>query len=501
MAAVVLAVTIVNFIWMPGEFLRADPGAWREEARSLLLRGELSVPADYAKSFGEPGQYYVLNGSNGRYYSKYGLGNVLFVLPPMWLQKALGYDISAPGGLPSLLLFNLWYVAWSAILAALLFSLSAHYSNRIAHRVLYVLAVMYATFLWYYERAQSSELPQTLLFTGLFMALVPFLRTLSERGGRSVDRRAAACLAVVWLLAALLVFTRVLYGLLLPLVVCLAAYEIVRGRSWRELRSCRPALIAALLVPPLLIVALVALVNQVKFGAPWLTGYHQWHAETHWPVGRLADGLWGFLFSPRFSIFLYFPVLAFALLGLKPFAARYRIEVVALLGTFAVFLLFLSKLPSWAGEWTYGPRYLLFILPVLSLPFLAFADGIRQRIQAWPARAWALAALVACGYSAYLQAQVNRLPFFMYYWARHGGTSSPELVAYFYERHIGTIADDLVRHRGNLEGAPFFPELKRHASPEALREYKEVIGSMVERGNLYWTIPPEARRSLQFPMR
>ena len=492
-----LGISAVNLLWMPGEFLAGDPGAWREETRSLLLRGELNVPAEYAKGFGEPGQYYVRNERNNLYYSKYGVGNALFALPPMWLQQAVGGDISVPGRLPSLVLFNLWYVALGAVLGGLLYALSAAYSRRVGVRALYVVAVMYGTSLWYYQRAQSSELYQVILFSAFFLGLVHLLRSLGERGPLGLDRQAALSLAAVWLCAGLLVLTRVVYGLLLPIAVLLAAHAIVRGRSWRELRACPPALVATLLIPPALIVALAALLNHLKFGAPWLTGYHQWRPELTSPVGRLSDGLWGFLFSPRFSIFLYFPLLAFALAGWKRFRGRYRTDATAMLAIFVVFLLLLSALPSWAGEWAYGPRYLLFILPVLSLPFLAFADHVLDRPGTWRARAWALVALASLGYSAYLQVQVNRLPFFMYYYARAG--NSPELISYFFEHHVGVICDDLNRHRANLEDLPFFADLRREISPESLRDYRAVIGSMLGRGNLYWTLPPEARRSLQFP--
>ena len=98
-AAVILAlaVAVLNFAWMPGQFLDGDPAAWREEARSIVLRGELAVPAEFASRFFEPGQYFVRNDSSGRYYSKYGLMNALMSLPPLWAQAAAGVEPSTPG--------------------------------------------------------------------------------------------------------------------------------------------------------------------------------------------------------------------------------------------------------------------------------------------------------------------------------------------------------------------------------------------------------------------
>lgn len=303
-------------------------------------------------------------------------------------------------------------------------------------------------------------------------------------------------LAAVWGCAALLVFTRILNGLLLPVIVLLAAWCAARGRSWRELRGSAAGLGAALLLPPALILVALGVVNHVKFGAPWLTGYHQWRGDSHLPYGRLADGLWGFLFAPRFSIFLYFPLLIFALVGLRRFAERHRLDLAVMLSIFAPFFLVLAKTPSWAGEWSYGPRYLLPMLPVLSLPFLAFADDLLDRIGAWRARAWAAAAIAALAYSAYLQVQVNLLPFWIYYNAREALFVSRSLVSidYFLNRHTALIAEDLVRHRHDVEGLPYFAEMKLYAPPEFVADYRRNFGAMLERGNLYWTLPPGQRR-------
>jgi len=457
------------------------------------VSGELNVPAEYAKTFGEPGQYFVRNERNGLYYSKYGVGNLLFTLPPMELQRAIGGDIATRGGLPSLFLFNLWYVALGCVLTGLLYALSAGYSRRVALRAVFVLSTVYCTFLWFYQRAQSSELYQVILFTGFFMATVSFLRALHERGREGLDRRAWGSLAAVWVCAALLVLIRVVYGLLLPLVGMLALYALVRGRSWHVARRDMLSLAAPLFVPPLVIIVVLAVINNIKFGAPWLSGYHQWRPELITPGSRLTDGVWGFLFSPRFSMFLYFPLLALALMGFKRFAARYRLQTIVMLAIFLPFLVFLSSLPSWPGEWTYGPRYLLFMLPVLSLPAMEFAESLIERWHTWRARLWALVAAVGLVYSGYLQVQVNRLPFFAYYDLRTVG-NSPELVSYFYDHHIGVIASDWLRHRTNFEALPYFKDLLQVAPPEYLAEYRLRLAYMLGRTNLYWALPPEGRR-------
>jgi hypothetical protein len=471
--AVILAaaVAVFNFAWMPGQFLDGDPAAWREEARSIALRGELAVPAEFAARFFEPGQYFVRNESNGRYYSKYGVMNALMSLPPLWAQAAAGSDIATPGTYPSLFAFNLWNVALSAALAALLYRLAGLYTARVPVRLLFVVGTLYGSALWFYQRAQSSELYQAVFFAALFLCLARFLRT-----------RQWAWLGGAWLFAAALLFTRVSFGLLLPILAFLA---------WREQRK----LTLGIVLPPLAAVALLGCVNYVKFGSPLLTGYHAWRPEVTALTGSLADGLWGFLFSPRFSVFLHYPLLVLALAGAAEFWRRHRPDAIAMAAVFVPFLLLTSKMPLWAGEFGYGPRYLLFVLPVLSLPAVVFADSIIERLGTWRARAWAAATLACLAYSAYLQVQVNRLAFWTYYEARAvlEVAYSDSAADWFRDRHVGVVCADLIRYRRDLTALPWFPEFRRKVSPQLAEQYVRELGRLIDRGNWYWSVPRDAR--------
>ncbi|HEV3009818.1 MAG TPA: hypothetical protein VGX52_12345 [Burkholderiales bacterium] len=480
-AAVILAaaVAVLNFAWMPGQFLDGDPAAWREEARSIVLRGELAVPAEFASRFFEPGQYFVRNDSSGRYYSKYGVMNALMSLPPLWAQAAAG-ELSTPGTYPSLLAFNLWNVALSALLAALLYHLASRYTPRVWVRILFVLGTLYCSALWFYLRAQSSELYQAVFFAALFLCLARVLRT-----------RAWAWLGGAWVFAAALLFTRVSFGLLLPIIALVAGYAMVQNKN-----GVRPHfLFLWLVLPPLAAVAVIGLVNTVKFGSPLLTGYHTWRPEVTALTGSLADGLWGFLFSPRFSVFLHYPLLVLALAGAPGFWRRHRMDAIAMAAVAVPFLLLTSKMPLWAGEFGYGPRYLLFMVPVLSLPAIVFADAIIDSIRTWRARAWAAAALACLAYSAYLQVQVNRLGFWTYYEARSvlEVAYSDSAADWFRDRHVGVVCADLLRHRRDLTALPWFPEFRRKVSPQIAEQYVRELGRIIDRGNWYWSVPREAR--------
>jgi len=477
-AALILAAAVAafNFAGMPGQFLDGDPAAWREEARSIVLRGELSVPPGFASRFFEPGQYFVRNESNGRYYSKYGVMNALMSLPPLWAQAAAGSDISTPGTYPSLLAFNLWNVALSALLAALLYRLASLYTARVPVRLLFVVGTLYCSALWFYQRAQSSELYQAVFFAALFLCFARFLRT-----------REQAWLGGAWLLAAALLFTRVSFGLLLPIVALVAWYAIYQNKN-----GVRPHFsFLWLILPPLAAVAVLGWINTVKFGSPLLTGYHAWRPEVTALTGSLADGLWGFLFSPRFSVFLHYPLLILSLFGAAAFWRRHRPDAIAMAAVFVPFLLLTSKMPLWAGEFGYGPRYLLFVLPVLSLPAVVFADSIIDRIGEWRARAWTAATLACLAYSAYLQVQVNRLSFWTYYEARAvlEVAYSDAAADWFRDRHVGVTCADLIRYRSDLTALPWFPEFRRKVSPQIAEQYVRELGRLIDRGNWYWSRP------------
>lgn len=475
-----LAVALINVAWMPGQFLDGDPAAWREEARSIVLHGELAVPEAAAKRFGEPGQYFARNEETGAYYSKYGLMNALMAVPPFAAERLSGRDISERLTYPSLLHHNLWNVALSVVLAWLLYQLAGLYTRRPGVRVAFVLATLYASALWFYQRAQSSELYQALFFCGLFLCLAHFLR---QRGGWG-------WLAGAWLFATALLLTRLAYGLLLP-VIAVAVVYAWSSRSWQESRPGTASVLAWAVLPPALAVGLLAWINEVKFGAPWLSGYHQWQTGAVAPTGRITEGLWGFLFAPRFSVFTHFPLLVLALLAAREFWRRYRIEAVMMLALFLPLFLFISLLPVWAGEFSYGPRYLVFALPVLSLPAILFAERVLAALPAWRARAWAGVAAVMLAYSAYLQVQVNRLGFWIYYEARWAleNAHTDTAAEYFRDRHVGRLCADLLRHRDDLRRLPYFAEFRQKVGPQVAEGYVSELGKMIDRGNWYWKRP------------
>jgi hypothetical protein len=109
-------------------------------------------------------------------------------------------------------------------------------------------------------------------------------------------------------------------------------------------------------------------------------------------VGPTAPALWGITFSSYRGIFFVAPIL---LLGIPGFVAwwrrrSYRIEWGICAWAVASFLLFNGSTIMWQGGFSIGPRYLLPMLPFMTMAIGAF-------VAAWGARRWARALVGGLG--------------------------------------------------------------------------------------------------------
>jgi hypothetical protein len=233
-------------------------------------------------------------------------------------------------------------------------------------------AILLATtsIVWVYARSPFSEITQIAGFTGFFFELTK----LRERP----DRR-TALLTGLW--AGLLLNTKYIYALSFP-----GAFLLVALAHRKTLRSlAAPLLSAALGFLPGLLVAL--LYNYLRFGSIMKTGYLKVGDVM---VENVFVSLWGFLFSPGKSIFLYTPPLVLALLGFPGFWRSHRWTVLAMIATIVPVILFYCCYPAWPGDWAWGPRYAVFAVPVLLLPAISFLSAARR-----PGRSLAVALLAA----------------------------------------------------------------------------------------------------------
>jgi hypothetical protein len=201
-------------------------------------------------------------------------------------------------------------------------------------------------------------------------------------------------------------------------------------------------------VPILIVCAILLWVNQTKFGSPFNLGYER---ETNLFGGRLAESIPAYLFAARFSIFVHFPLLAIGLLGIPRFWKQHRYELVVVWTFFATMFFIYGSYTYWTAEASYGPRYLLFALPVLSLPTVAVVDRLRgaKGVLRRGLPTIALAALVLGGVVA--QTYVNRLEFHTFFRLRQQFQSMErrdvELWNYLRDTNTVIFNRDFIRYR------------------------------------------------------
>jgi 4-amino-4-deoxy-L-arabinose transferase-like glycosyltransferase len=235
------------------------------------------------------------------------------------------------------------------------------------------------TTLWVYARTTYADILQAACFTGFFLAVL--------EARANPGRRAALVLGAA---AGLLVASKLVYAVALPGAALWLAWPLRRQR--RELAR----LFAHAALAALPFAALVLFYNHARWGSFTNAGYilkPTGGVVMASPFGEnpLA-GLWGMFLSPGKSVFVYSPPLVLALWGLPRFFRRAPEVVWAMLLTITPVVLVYSRFHFWAGDWSWGARYLVFALPVLLLPLPGLFDDLRAAAAGWRRRIAAAAA-------------------------------------------------------------------------------------------------------------
>lgn len=187
------------------------------------------------------------------------------------------------------------------------------------------------------------------------------------------------------------------------LVLALTAFFVLRaGRAGLTLAARHPGgpgrslfgMLAWAAAPALAALGIFLWANQARFGSPFESGYGEATGSGTFFGFPPYLGLAGVLFSPGRGLVWLAPLVL-----LVPFGAMQAIHRGEWLWPWtagvmtAAVLLPVAFLPGWHGGWTYGPRYLLPLLPYLWVGVgLAFDRASRRPLL----RRWAIA-LAAAG--------------------------------------------------------------------------------------------------------
>jgi hypothetical protein len=124
-------------------------------------------------------------------------------------------------------------------------------------------------------------------------------------------------------------------------------------------------------------VAFVLFYNYYRFGDPLESGYSlAWslaHSDnfSYWSISEIPVALFGFLFSPGKGILFFSTTIILVFCGIKKFVQKQRIIFYSIFLLSAAYIGAFSMNFAWHGSiWSYGPRYILPIIPFLYLPII-----------------------------------------------------------------------------------------------------------------------------------
>ncbi len=180
------------------------------------------------------------------------------------------------------------------------------------------------------------------------------------------------------------------------------------SRSVEQLLS-RIVRLALFLVPTAVATGVDLTYDVLRFGRP-LGG-----AYAVDPIGfstPLLKGIYGLLLSPGVGLFVYTPVLIMSIVAFPWFLKLWKVEAALLLALLTVRVVFFARYWAWDGGATWGPRFLMPLIPLMLVP-LAFLPHDRRLEMV-------TIALAAVGVAVQLLGQL--VPYGLYY-----GTVVPQL--------------------------------------------------------------------------
>jgi hypothetical protein len=342
----------VYFLTSPGRIDMFDGGIRHDVTESLI---DIGVPAVRDPWF--PG----LPGRGGYRYAWYELGSSVAAIPFVLLGGRLGHrSLEAKQ-----FAFSMTSVPFAAGAVALVFLIYGRLGLSIRRALSWSLVVAFGTLLWPYAGSSFDAALQAFWLTLAIWAIVEAL-TSSSKAWAVVSGAAFAVLVNV----------QEAYVVLGGSMLAVYPFTIAALRK-RLSRSVIYVAGAGLTVGVLLIFA----ANAYRYGNPLETG----RVVTGGEIPVLGDpliGLFGLAFSPAKSILLYSPTVILGLIGLRRLVTGDPERFMPIPACLAIHLALVSSLRFWAGEWAWGPRYLVATVPLVSLglPF-AWPEGEKRQLK------------------------------------------------------------------------------------------------------------------------
>lgn len=327
------------YVFSGPTFLGYDGNIMLRVTESLLFRHSVQI-TDPMLHFNEP-------------YSNYGLGLSLLIAP----MVALGHLLV--GSTTALLSLFQPLVTAATVATFWLLLRELGIGRRRALWIAWLFA--FGTLAWHYAGVLFSEPMITLCVTVALLGLLRFRQT--ARLSDALLAGAATGIAVV---------TRV-DSVLLVLLPVAAYFLAVVARPERR-RATEGAMpfdwprvakpVVVFLLPIVISAAIDLWYNWARYGSPLRAGYSAEGVAFSYP---LLKGLYGLLLSPGAGLFVFVPVLVMALIGFPALSRRWPMEAALVAAIIGVRIVFYAGWFAWDGGVTWGPRYLIPVVPLLMI--------------------------------------------------------------------------------------------------------------------------------------
>jgi hypothetical protein len=329
-------------------------------------------------------------GREGRFYSWFGVGQALVGVPFYVLGSGVErlfpaieerHRATTRMGAGRSEYFQHLFVGWrNPLLAALTVHLLMLSARRLgaSRRSAWLGALGYGlcTYAWPQARSTLSDVQATFL---LFLAFHLLLYA-REAYGRGKGRPRVA-LGFAGLSLGLAFLTRLVTAPAIAVLLVAAWFVVRRGRRQRAGGRLAVTLdLATLAAPALAGLAAFLVVNQLRFGDPLESGYSDAVGSGTFFSYPPWLGLLGLLIAPGKGLVWMAPALLLAPLGItKVWRAGGRVWPLTVAGMAVAVAGPIVPLETWHGAWTYGPRYVLPLVPFLWLgTSLAFDEVAPQ---------------------------------------------------------------------------------------------------------------------------
>lgn len=349
-------------------------------ARNMYYNRDITAPIDEYDTKTHTGKNILLGtyvGKNGKTYSRTGIGYSLALLPSVALTDVAYkiYNISPPEHFPLesgwliLFLASFTNAFFGSVLGVILFLYLNSIGLSIKQSSLLSLGAILATNLWIYTKHSLAHMMFITFLTLSFFLIKKYSQT-KQIYLLILSALSFGILAITY---------NQTFILAIPPLVIYYLLLLKKNISWNIFvkKAIKDLLLFSLVTAPFLIILSwieTIKAGQINYGNPLTLTAFTVKLFKDLPLGVIFEGIFGQLFSPGRSIFLYSPILLIPVIFWHKIKSNIKPELIVLILLSLLYIVFMTTqydigkegqgyVTYWHGESSWGPRYLTPLLP------------------------------------------------------------------------------------------------------------------------------------------